>query len=183
VDTACPQCCKSVHLAAWPEEVGVDEHLLADMELVREAASAGLKLRDEAGIKVRQPLALLKVRDVPKDPELQKILAEEVNVKKVERDEALGDEAWLDTNISEDLRLEGLLRDVLRAVQDARKKAGLAVGDRPTLTVATDAEGKKFFEQFKTEIISQTGVADLRIEEKEISESEKNLPLKAQFSL
>ncbi|MFM8999171.1 MAG: DUF5915 domain-containing protein, partial [Actinomycetota bacterium] len=44
----------------------------------------------------------------------------------------------LDLAIDEDLRLEGLARELVRAVQDARKAAGLAVGDRIALAIATD---------------------------------------------
>lgn len=172
---------ESVHLAYWPVEVGVDDTLLVDMEKIRAAASAGLKLRDVAGIKVRQPLALLKVRDLPEDEALWHILADEVNVKRVERDESLADDAWLDTELSEDLRLEGQLRDVVRAVQDFRKREGLSVNDRPTLKVTADHKGVAFMERFQNEIISQTGLAGLEIEESGVTESEKGLPFMATF--
>ncbi|MGH7141591.1 MAG: class I tRNA ligase family protein [Minisyncoccia bacterium] len=177
-----PSSPESVHLENWPEEIGVDEKLLQDMQQIRAAASAGLKLRDEAKMKVRQPLALLKVKELPDDPELQKILADEVNVKRIERDASLADDAWLDTKISEELRLEGTLRDTVRAVQDARKREGLSVSDRPTLTVAADEKGAAFFQQFKKEIIALTGLGDLVVEQKPFDgEGEKGLEFKAKF--
>ena len=45
----------------------------------------------------------------------------------------------LDTTLDADLRREGLAREVVRAVQDARKQAGLEVSDRIVLDVEGDA--------------------------------------------
>jgi isoleucyl-tRNA synthetase len=44
----------------------------------------------------------------------------------------------LDTTLDADLRREGLAREIVRAVQDARKQAGLEVSDRIVLDVEGD---------------------------------------------
>jgi isoleucyl-tRNA synthetase len=44
-----------------------------------------------------------------------------------------GVQVALDTTINDDLRREGLARDLVRAVQEARKNAGLALADRIAL--------------------------------------------------
>jgi isoleucyl-tRNA synthetase len=46
----------------------------------------------------------------------------------------------LDLEISPALRLEGVARELIRVIQDARKEAGLAVTDRIALGVETDGE-------------------------------------------
>ena len=44
----------------------------------------------------------------------------------------------LDTTVTPELAAEGLARDVIRAVQQARRDAGLDVSDRINLTVSGD---------------------------------------------
>ncbi len=130
---------ESVHLRDYPMICDVDEEVLADMARARAAIAEGLALRmqksdTEEQIKVRQPLAKF-VYAGEKLPEFyEKIIADEVNVKVVEN----GEKAWLDKEITEDLAREGFVRELIRAVQAARKKAGLQVDDRIRLSVSVE---------------------------------------------
>jgi isoleucyl-tRNA synthetase len=53
--------------------------------------------------------------------------------------EDLGTQFMFDTRITPELKAEGLARDVIRLVQDARKNAKLDVSDRIELYLGTDA--------------------------------------------
>lgn len=128
---------KSVHLLDYPMETEVDQQVLDEMARARKVIADGLALRmqkseSEDQIKIRQPLQKL-VYGGEKLPEMyEQIIAEEVNVKKVEH----GQETWLDKELTMELREEGYVRDLIRAIQTARKKAGLQVDDRIRLSLS-----------------------------------------------
>ena len=119
---------ESVHLSDFPEASPYhDAQVEADMARARQAVEAGLAARDAARLKVRQPLASIALPGVPLPEDIAQIVREELNVKEL----VFGaPEVTLNTEITEDLRLEGLAREVVRAIQDRRKKIGLNVEDR-----------------------------------------------------
>jgi isoleucyl-tRNA synthetase len=122
----------SVHLDEWPKpaakrSAAADKKLLAQMAAAREFAAAGLAMRVEKGIKVRQPLASMTV-GVRLGEEFEKIVAEEVNIKKIIF-KAKQKGAALDTEITAALREEGLVREVARMFQELRQRAGLEPKD------------------------------------------------------
>lgn len=129
----------SVHLKDWPEHKEVDQEILKQMAEVRAVINEGLALRmqksdTEEQVKVRQPLAkLIYVGEELPEWGIE-IVKDEVNVKEVER----GETAWVDKNISEELAREGFIRELIRSVQSARKKAGLNVDDRIKLSVSCE---------------------------------------------
>jgi isoleucyl-tRNA synthetase len=119
---------ESVHLSDFPEPSPVqDPQVEADMTRARQAVEAGLSARDAARLKVRQPLASISLPGDPLPDEIAQIVRDELNVKEL----VFGaPEVKLNTEITEELRLEGLAREVVRAIQDRRKKLGLNVEDR-----------------------------------------------------
>ena len=149
----------SVHLDAWPQSLALsssDRELLEDMKMVRYLASLALEKRAEAGIRVRQPLRALAVKRsaLENKPELLALIKEEVNVKEISFDPIIKDAVMLDTVLTEELRDEGAVRELLRHVQALRKKANLIPTDRATLTVYADKLGRAFVEKHKKEILA-----------------------------
>ena len=202
---------RSVHLKAWPtaDQFPADHDLVKAMDLVRDACSAALAVRERSRLRVRLPLKTLTVVHADSadlKPYLD-LIAEEVNMREVAvstdleafgsvelkvnpkigkrlgqkmkavmaasrsgdftlntdgtatvADEVLGVEDFtlrmvvnegsaaepfagtgavvLDVSVDEDQEKEGLARDLIRAIQVARKDAGFDVSDRIALAIA-----------------------------------------------
>ena len=147
----------SVHLLDWPEAGDIDEEVLARMARTRQIITDALALRmqksdTEQQIKIRQPLASL-VYPGEKLPEFyEQIIMDEVNVKSI----ALGEELMLDKTLTDELRREGYARDIIRAVQTARKHAGLQVDDRIKLSLSIDLP-----QGYEELIRSEVGAVDI----------------------
>jgi isoleucyl-tRNA synthetase len=122
--------CESVHLDAWPVKKAYSKKQIADMNTVRDLAARGLELRARAGIKIRQPLAALMLKRLTlKDKALFKILEDELNVKKIVVSKMLAEDIALDTHITPELKTEGDIRELVRSLQDTRKKKDLQPSD------------------------------------------------------
>jgi len=150
----------SVHLQNFPEAGKIDMEVLQRMKETREAITEGLMMRmrksdDEEQIKVRQPLSKFTYKG-NKLPEIyENIIKEEMNVKEV----AAGEEYLLDKTLTKELREEGFVRELIRVVQSARKKAGLNVDDRIKLAISFEVP-EKFRETLKAEVLALELVSD-----------------------
>lgn len=130
----------SVHLQIWPEVQYdlIKEKVLKDMDIVRKVVNIALAIRKEQGISVRQPLNRLLIYDLKLKTEFKQIIAEELNVKNVEvgdGDESLivkeeGDlKVGLDIQITPELKKEGLVREIVRAINQIRKEQSMTIDD------------------------------------------------------
>ncbi|MBK8253313.1 MAG: isoleucine--tRNA ligase [Polyangiaceae bacterium] len=221
VRNAVPGSEESVHHRAFPTAKGdyIDEALAKRMDILLEVVERGRQAREEAKIKIRQPLQTLVIKlpegTSPKDlADLEPQIFEELNVKAIEyRDDvatllelgvsanskkigprfgkdaqkvfaalkkltagdlshyregspldltidtgtvtlgpdevnvrkaavkgwSLGDspkvQVLISTEVTTELKYEGLVREAIRAIQDLRKTSGLHVADRITLTL------------------------------------------------
>lgn len=162
---------ESVHLENWPEKDDVIyENILEDMANARAVVTLGLESRQRAGIKVRQPLGLIKVKSHKFSNQYTEIIKDELNVKDIIYDNTIESEVELDTYITEDLRREGQYRELVRAIQDMRKTKGLIPSDIITLGIATSVDGQELINEFKSELMKVVGAKDIIIGENEGTE-------------
>lgn len=236
---------QSVHLQLFPsDDYKADTELIVQMERVMDACASALALRNEAGIKVRQPLSKVTFIGVARgliDEEFLHLVLDEINVKEwVNLDDSeignfanyklqlnfpmigkrvphmvksiigaqkSGDWSWadgvvkicdmelergeyqlilepkpeyastikalgsndglvqLDTEISAELFAEGIARDMVRAVQQARKARAFEITDRIRLFIdLTDAAIADALLEHSSYICEQTltdGISDL----------------------
>ncbi len=157
---------ESVHLCGWEEGGKIDKEVLEKMEEVRRIVSLALEKRMTANIKVRQPLASLKVKSekLKGKEEYLDLIKDEVNVKKVTVDEKLNGEVELDTEITESLKKEGIVREIIRAVQDLRKEASLTPDQQIILVVETEVQGEEFIKSNIEEIKKPTNITEIKFE-------------------
>lgn len=256
---------KSIHLTDYPkyQENLIDEELNNQMRSVLRVVSLIHAARDKAQIKVRQPLASVKIFGIDEiDEDLREVLLDEVNVKDIEfiKDKteamryaepaikpnfkALGEQygaevkkiqsliqkkqykikgnildlgeyklekeeydleyiakgeysvesdnyaiVVLDTNVSDDLKYEGIARDFVRFVQDMRKEADYKVDDRITINYQleySDPVLEKAIENFKEYITKETlaeGLSLGKMEGEDINKSVKIEQSKVTISL
>jgi isoleucyl-tRNA synthetase len=148
---------ESVHLSDWPvaEADWRDDELRRQMSVVRRLVATGLAARNTAGIKVRQPLRAVTIAERPLDPGLEAILLEELNIKRANY-KGEGGGLILDTEITEELKLEGLGRDIVRTIQELRKRCGFAVEDRIRLYYQGDGVLARAFERGRDYIAAET---------------------------
>ncbi len=128
---------QSVHLASWPKsskKTVFGSKLLFEMSEVRMVVNLALSERIAKGIKVKQPLLSLKIKNdklkIKGEKELLDLIRDEVNVKEIIFDGKIYGEVELDTNITEELEDERILREIVRLVQAQRKEQNLVPQDK-----------------------------------------------------
>jgi isoleucyl-tRNA synthetase len=143
-----------VHLETWPsfakastdakamagKPAGKPTEIIKEMEMVRKIVELGLAERDKAGIKVRQPLAELRIMNYELRIEYKELVQDEMNVKNILSIKGEGEiSVELDTEISDELKLEGVKRDIVRQVNMMRKDMGMTINNKVSLNWQSDS--------------------------------------------
>lgn len=172
---------ESVHLENWPkaDKRLINQKLENKMEKVREIVSKSLAERAKVKIKIRQPLSRLKIKGkkLNLEAELLNLIKEEVNIKEIVFDSNIKQEIWLDTDITPELKEEGMIREIIRQVQEMRKKAGLKPKDKILLGYFGSDELNKILEKNKNLILEEGKIKNLikKEDRKEFFAAEKEV--------
>jgi len=162
---------ESVHLEKWPEvnqKFFQEEQIIKDMESARNIVELALAKRDEAGVKVRQPLSQIIISSEPLADELVELIKDEVNIKEVVFKPAGILSVKLDTNITAELKEEGLYRELVRTINQLRKEAELTIKDIVAISFQTDSNTvKTVINNFKNELLKNTISSDIAEEKPE----------------
>ncbi len=171
---------ESIHLRAWPkaDKKRVDKKLESKMDIVKTVVETANAIRHEEHVKARWPLKKITV-DCKEDLKgMDEIIKMMCNVKSVEYSnvkegrEFEGGTIHLDTRVIED---EALLREVVRKVQETRKKMKMVIEDRIILRLSNCSELEKFSDVLRSEVGAEQvvfGAAEgevLKFNDKEIT--------------
>jgi isoleucyl-tRNA synthetase len=80
---------------------------------------------------------------------------------------------YLNKDVDEELEAEGYVRELMRRVQELRKKAGLQKKDKISLFIKTDEELKDTFNNFYSAIKGKVGASSLKISDLKPSKKHK----------
>ena len=153
---------KSVHLENWPEykiNEG-DGMIIESMNEVRRIVELGLAERDKANIKVRQILNKVSVcaENFKIGDEYLSLIADELNVKTVDLIKQAGDlSVKLDIEITEELKLEGGKRELIRFINLMRKDLNLSINDLAQVIIDSKSDFvKEIIEKYSDDIKKET---------------------------
>ena len=167
-----PEAKESVHLDAFPkyDSALTDEALEAEMALVMGIAETGRNARQTSGVRLRQPLSKAFAetdQEIAHMDEAIQVLKEELNVKEMligpeppegemACSEGKGFKVYIDTNITQELKLEGIARDIVRRIQSLRKDMDLQYDQTVKMGIDGDAEVLEAFEAHRDYITKET---------------------------
>lgn len=169
---------ESVHLAMWPKiSKKINVEVLENMSKVRKIVTLALAERATALIKVRQPIAWVKIKGknlkIENKSEFLELIKDEVNVKEIifsaeggpasGWDDTIEDEVKINTEISEELRQEGLIRDIVRSIQGERKEQGLKPEDLVLVDILVSQKEKPVLEKNQEFLLKETRAKQISI--------------------
>jgi isoleucyl-tRNA synthetase len=174
---------KSVHLCDFPKEKfnGIDKRLENKMNIVRKICTLALMVRSKSGIKVRQPLLKMEIKidgsKIALDKNLLGLIREELNVVEVAivneiEKEVKTKKTWLietegkitvalDSELTPELKEEGTVREIVRQIQELRKKAALTPEDGIKIFYEGAEEIRNIIDKNKKSIMDDTLAKDI----------------------
>ena len=175
---------ESIQLEKWPEVENqfINEGLENAMEHAKQIVEAVLAIRQEENVKLRYPClqVLIELKhDVPHLEELLEIISNQANVKKTEiipKPKKIGESMFfsiketpnaivaLDLQVTEELKLERILRELQRHIQQTRKQNKFHVKEYiEAVIVCQDETLVSSLEKLKTTLQQKIGAKILDI--------------------
>ncbi|MDB5259817.1 MAG: Isoleucyl-tRNA synthetase, isoleucyl-tRNA synthetase [Candidatus Nomurabacteria bacterium] len=163
---------ESVHLESWPKGGEVESEIISEMQEVRDVVSQALMERTKSKISVRQPLqTLTTIKNI--SVKYHQLIKEEVNVKEIIVGSEGDSVVSLDLNLTEELKKEGDVRELIRAIQDKRKEMGLSPKDKVILTLQSSFDDESLDDLKKICNISEIKITQDELKNKvEVSSGE-----------
>jgi isoleucyl-tRNA synthetase len=166
---------ESVFLGGWPTiSVKPDEKLENQMALAKEIVEQLNAARDDAGIKLRWPVEEVVVSSKEDLEAVSEVICSMANAKRVcfsgkpknavEKEFSAG-KVMLSKGRSPEIIEEGLIRDLMRQIQNMRKSEGLDVAEHVILKINAENDFVPVVEKFKDEIKSNTTSKEVIIAE------------------
>ncbi|MEM5880012.1 MAG: isoleucine--tRNA ligase [Candidatus Aenigmatarchaeota archaeon] len=166
---------ESVHLENYPKpkKSFIKSEIENIVEVAKKIIQDILEARNKAKIKIRQPLKkviiVYKKEEIKNAKKAKRIISILTNIKKIEfKDsfEAKEDYEIIDTEnytvylykkIDKKLKEEGILREIIREIQEVRKKENLSIFEKINIAIdISNEEFKKLIEKHKEIIESET---------------------------
>lgn len=164
---------ESVHLCSWPQlkdEGYIDLELEGKMDEARRIVNLALAQRTEKAIKVRQPVASIKIKNkklkIEGDKEILELVKDEVNAKKIVFNAKIKSEVEIDTKITQELKEEGIIRDIVRCVQNMRKETELKPENRILVFFSGSFGINKILEKNKEFLLKEINAKDFYLDKK-----------------
>jgi isoleucyl-tRNA synthetase len=159
----------SIHLADWPVvNVSQDNDLLTQTEAIRQAAEKIHAQRKQDSLPVRRPLLKVEIKSTypEPDPQVLRLLKDEVNVMDVQWTKGGTVEVKLDDTITPELEMETKTRELIRNIQEERKKMGLNLHQETHVYTPWMPEDEKMLERIKNKTLTSkiTHSDKLRVE-------------------
>jgi isoleucyl-tRNA synthetase len=150
---------KSVHLESWPKAnlKLINENLEKEIEKARKIVAEILRKRQEMKIKVRQPLRKAIITE-KFSSEILELIKEETNIKEI----LFGEKFEIDFEIDEKLKEEGIFNEILRNLQEMRKKRKLLPKDKVKLKVFGDEKLISIIKKYQKEIQKKSKIKEIQ---------------------
>ncbi len=191
---------KSIFESDWPRvnDEFIDQELEESVDLARELGEVVRAMRQKAEVKLRWPLNKLVVQgertELSKLMRGKEVLKSLTNVKEIEFTEEKPKERegyvvesygelslYLDVRLDEDLKHEALFRELIRAIQAARKEHGLKVEQKIAIRLRAGEELADYLERNLSRLMDEIGASKVEFVTKELENEVECLGAKVEF--